>query len=90
MYSIPYIILFCFLLLLYQRSNKIRREKVHSLKKSKKIKELEISALIAYLIFYGLRGYVFTDCFQYHRFFNFVDSDVFANYIEYLFEPGYI
>lgn len=90
MYSIPYIILFCFLLFLYHVSIKIRKRLILSPSDKISLKRLEIIALISYLIFYGFRGYIFTDCFQYHQFFESIDSDVFANYIEYLFEPGYI
>ena len=90
MYCIPYIILFGFLLFLYYQNRKIRKRNILSSKSKKQILLLEFIAIISYLIFYGLRGYVFTDCFQYHRFFENIDSDVLSNYIEYLFEPGYI
>ena len=90
MYSIPYIILFCFLLFLYKRESKIKKNNILSFSNRKEIKRIEYTALISYLIFYGLRGYIFTDCFQYHRFFESVDFSVFKNYLEYLFEPGYI
>lgn len=90
MYAVPYIIFFTFILLLYYSNKKSYDKKIISTSIIKSIKINEYLALVSYLLFYGLRGYIFTDCFQYHRFFEIVSIDVFLNYIDYLFEPGYI
>ncbi|SEM54211.1 EpsG family protein [Prevotella sp. ne3005] len=48
-------------------------------------------ALLSYLIFYGLRGYMFTDIFQYHEFFESINDFEFKwSYSEFNFEPGYV
>ena len=59
-YAIPYLLYFLFLLILYLvgRHNKIF------------FKRCIVLASISYLIFFGLRGYIFTDCFQYLDFFH--------------------
>ena len=81
-YSWPYLILFLFFLFLYYVDKRTA--------KKKGLTFLEKVALFSYLIFYGLRGYIFTDCFQYHDLFtNIHQYEIRVNYLE-LFGPGYL
>lgn len=87
-YSIPYLILYTFFLLLYYRKKYVSK-RISNISKYKS--HYEIIALLTYLIFFGLRGYVFTDCFQYHEFYEQLDQRNFTiSYMNALFEPGYI
>lgn len=83
-YAIPYILLYTFYLFLYKKSIYYRGH--FSLQS---VKNLENIAIITYLLFFGFRGYIFTDCFQYHQFYETIDDYSFTSF-ETLFEPGYV
>lgn len=87
-YAIPYLLLYTFFLSLYYRKVAFSKRIPNAYKIEK---DYIIVALILYLLFYGLRGYIFTDCFQYHEFYEELDQQNFTiTYIDALFEPGYI
>ena len=87
-YAIPYLLLYSFFLSLYYRKVALSKH-IPNIYKTEK--DYIIVALIVYLLFFGLRGYIFTDCYQYHEFYEELDSKEFTlTYIDALFEPGYI
>lgn len=87
-YSVPYLLYYSFLLYLYY----LQQKKKNFQRQVSAPKNYEALALISYILFFGLRGYVFTDCFQYHEFYEKVGS--FSSVMEAselsLYEPGYV
>lgn len=90
----PYIALFILYLLIYAECSK-KRVIYRSRLKYKDVniveKKCEYIVIAIYLLFYGLRGYIFTDCFQYHNYFeeaSWREDSIFESTS--LFEPGYI
>lgn len=83
-YSIPYLLVAFFLLILYRFE-----------KKNKSSKAPANIAFVTMLIFIGLRGHLHTDFINYYPFFEWLptlfelDSYSFSNF-EYLYEPGFI
>ena len=87
-YAIPYLLLYTFFLSLYYRKVALSKQIPNTYKTEK---NYIIIALIVYLLFFGLRGYIFTDCYQYHEFYEDLDYPKYTiTYIDALFEPGYI
>ena len=84
LYSVPYLLVAFFLLLLYRLEKKKKSSKVPA-----------NIAFITMLIFIGLRGHLHTDFIHYYPFFEWLptifelDSYSFSNF-EYLYEPGFI
>lgn len=58
-YSLPYLVYFFILILLY----------ILGKKNAAVFKKCMIFACVSYLVFFGLRGYIYTDCFQYLDFY---------------------
>jgi hypothetical protein len=86
--AFPYILLYLFLLFLYYRKKSLSRLYSNVSRIENQFKRI---AFFTYLIFYGLRGYIFTDCFQYHEFYEELgQKDITLSYMDALFEPGYI
>ena len=90
----PYIALFVLYLLIYAECSK-KRVIYRSRLRYKDIaiveKKHEYLVIAIYLLFYGLRGYIFTDCFQYHNYFeeaSWREDSIFETTS--LFEPGYV
>lgn len=84
-YSLPYIILLCFLILLYL--NEIRKVKFFSIKTGR------VLGFFTILFFIGLRGHLFTDFVSYYPFYEELPPvfDIEGNtFLNYLFEPGFV
>lgn len=90
-YSIPYLLYFFLLLLLFKVNKSLYFKPVLSVKERKRKRNGEIFAFFSFLIFYGLRGYIYTDCFQYVECFEEIDYYITTiTEINPRFEPGYI
>lgn len=78
--AVPYIIFYILLLLLYLLKRNFNIDN-----------RVELFALFIYLVFYGLRGYIFTDCFQYLDFFSALPKQSLSvlNYYH-QYESGYV
>lgn len=91
-FALPYLILFTFLLYLYEISKDTYRncnlyEKA-SLRDSNSFEKL---AILSYLFFYGLRGFMFTDVFEYYDFFNSLGhNNLNLEFNEVAFDPGFV
>lgn len=85
-YSLPYLVYFAFLLLLHGVYCTAKKREA-DLCKTRKI--LDILVIVSFMIFFGLRGFVYTDCFQYYDFFqkNYIYN---ISYLNGWYEPGYI
>ena len=79
-YAIPYFLYYLFLLILYILGKQNRNI----------YKRCIVIAAVSYLFFFGLRGYIFTDCFQYLDFFH--DIPLLNRFQKYdgNFEVGYV
>ena len=90
----PYIALFVLYLLIYAECSKKRviyRNRLRYKDVAIVEKKYEYLVIAIYLLFYGLRGYIFTDCFQYHDYFeeaSWREDSIFGTTS--LFEPGYV
>lgn len=85
-YSLPYLIYFAFLLLLHGVYCTAKKREAN-LKKTRR--NLDILVVFSFMIFFGLRGFIYTDCFQYYDFFR--KSYVYElSYLNGWYEPGYI
>jgi hypothetical protein len=80
-YSVPYILLFTWLLFLYYLD--------HEIKSSSNYNKFQIIAICSYLIFYGLRGYIYTDVFGYSDIFTNINSNHSFTFNDGI-EPGWI
>jgi len=87
--AIPYLLLFVF----YLYWSFLFRNQYASIIEinPQKIYYTDIVVIIIYLIFYGLRGFIFTDCFQYYDLFtDLYKTSSEVDYVNFTFEPGYI
>ena len=88
-YSFPYIIFFIVLLFIFIWEISIKERKPY------KIKNIKVAIGLSFLFFFGLRGFVNTDCINYYPFFQnlktFWDNTSYENIISgYNWEPGFI
>ena len=88
-YSFPYISFFLLLLLIFLWEISIKKEEPY------KIKNIRVVIGISFLFFFGLRGFVNTDCINYYVFFQNLktlwDGIAYENIIsDYNWEPGFV
>lgn len=89
LYAYPYLLLFFFYLYWYY----IHKNRYQSTTSTnlKSMNYVDLIAMIVYLFFYGLRGFVFTDCFQYYDYFiEEAGQNISYDFVNFRFEPGYV
>ena len=91
-YTIPYFLVFFVLLILYDISKSRYSIEVGYLKPELSNANIyEVAALLVYLCFFGLRGYLFTDCFEYQdRFEETINDKIEWDYSDFLIEPAFL
>lgn len=87
-YAYPYLFLFGFFLY-WHYTHKSIPSKI-SLSRKSRLFQADWIVIIVYLLFYGLRGFIFTDCFQYYDYFTEeAGRNFYVDFVDFRFEPGY-